>query len=84
MEPANAGVVEVAFGAQALVGTGEEEAGCPPPRYHTVKYAGVLAAASRWRSRIAPACPDAIGSTDKEQEREPKMALRSAAEDGRR
>ena len=34
----------------------------PPPRYHTVKYAGVLAAASRWRSRIAPACPDAIGS----------------------
>ncbi len=44
----------------------------PPPRYHTVKYAGVLAAASRWLSRIAPACPDAIGSTDKEQEREPK------------
>ena len=38
-----------------------------PPRYHTVKYAGVLAAASRWRSPIAPACPDAIGSTDKEQ-----------------
>ena len=46
--------------------------GVPPPRYHTVKYAGVLAAASPWRSRIAPACPDAIGSTDKEQEREPK------------
>jgi len=39
----------------------------PPPRYHTVKYAGVLAAASPWRSRIAPACADAIGSTDKEQ-----------------
>ncbi len=37
-----------------------------------MKYAGVLAAASPWRSRIAPACPDAIGSTDKEQEREPK------------
>jgi hypothetical protein len=27
----------------------------PPPRFHTVKYAGVLAPASRWRSRIAPA-----------------------------
>ena len=26
----------------------------PPPRYHTVKYAGVLASASKWRSRIAP------------------------------
>src|SRR4051794_31691995 len=44
----------------------------PPRRYHTVKYAGVLAAASHWRSRIARAFPDAIGSTDKEQGREPK------------
>jgi Putative transposase/Transposase zinc-binding domain len=26
----------------------------PPPRYHTVKYGGVLASASRWRARIAP------------------------------
>jgi hypothetical protein len=26
----------------------------PPPRFHTVKYAGVLAPASRWRARIAP------------------------------
>ncbi len=29
----------------------------PPPRFHTVKYAGVLAPASRWRSRLAPASP---------------------------
>ena len=27
----------------------------PPPRFHTVHYAGVLAAASEWRSRLAPA-----------------------------
>jgi hypothetical protein len=27
----------------------------PPPRHHTVKYAGVLAAASKLRARIAPA-----------------------------
>jgi Putative transposase len=27
----------------------------PPPRFHTVKYAGVLAAASQLRARIAPA-----------------------------
>ena len=27
----------------------------PPPRYHTVKYSGVLASASPLRSRIAPA-----------------------------
>jgi putative transposase/transposase-like zinc-binding protein len=29
----------------------------PPPRFHTVHYAGVLAAASEWRSRLAPASP---------------------------
>jgi hypothetical protein len=29
-------------------------ASVPPPRYHTVKYAGVLASASRVRARIAP------------------------------
>jgi hypothetical protein len=26
----------------------------PPPRFHTVKYAGVLASASPWRKRIGP------------------------------
>lgn len=26
----------------------------PPPRFHTVKYAGVLAPASTWRARIKP------------------------------
>ena len=29
----------------------------PPPRFHTVRYAGVLAAGSPWRSRIAPKPP---------------------------
>jgi len=29
----------------------------PPPRFHTVRYAGVLASASPWRSRIAPKPP---------------------------
>ena len=29
----------------------------PPPRFHTVRYAGVLAPASTWRSRIAPKPP---------------------------
>ena len=32
----------------------------PPPRYHTVKYAGVLASASPLRSRIAPVAPAAL------------------------
>jgi hypothetical protein len=31
----------------------------PPPRFHTVKYAGVLAPASPWRSRLAPQPPQA-------------------------
>jgi Putative transposase/Transposase zinc-binding domain len=29
-------------------------ASVPPPRFHTIRYAGVLAPASRWRSRIVP------------------------------
>ncbi|MCC6524189.1 MAG: hypothetical protein IT373_16125 [Polyangiaceae bacterium] len=29
-------------------------ASVPPPRYHTVKYGGVLAAASPWRPRVVP------------------------------
>ena len=29
----------------------------PPPRFHTVRYAGVLASASPWRPRIAPKPP---------------------------
>lgn len=37
-------------------------ASVPPPRHHTVRYAGVLAAASEWRSRIVPpAEPEAPG-----------------------
>ena len=29
----------------------------PPPRFHTVRYAGVLAGASPWRPRLAPKPP---------------------------
>ncbi len=36
----------------------------PPPRFHTVKYAGVLAPASPWRSRLAP---QRSPSTDEEE-----------------
>jgi len=32
-------------------------ASVPPPRFHTVRYAGVLAAASPWRPRVAPKPP---------------------------
>jgi Putative transposase len=37
----------------------------PPPRFHTVKYAGVLAPASPWRSRLAPQTPQAAAVGDK-------------------
>jgi hypothetical protein len=37
----------------------------PPPRFHTVKYAGVLAPASPWRSRLAPQLPEAADAGDK-------------------
>jgi len=36
----------------------------PPPRFHTVKYAGVLAPASPWRSRLAPQPPQAPAESD--------------------
>jgi hypothetical protein len=35
-------------------------ASVPPPRHHTVRYAGVLAAASEWRSRIVPPLDEAL------------------------
>jgi hypothetical protein len=41
----------------------------PPPRFHTVRYAGVLAPASRLRSRIAP--PRATENTDADPEDAP-------------
>ena len=43
----------------------------PPPRFHTVKYAGVLAPASTWRSRIEPKPPpeDATPATELEPPR---------------
>ena len=37
----------------------------PPPRFHTVKYAGVLAPASPWMSRLAPPLPEATAASDK-------------------
>ena len=36
----------------------------PPPRFHTVKYAGVLAPASPWRSRLAPQPPQATAASN--------------------
>jgi hypothetical protein len=36
----------------------------PPPRLHTVRYAGVLAPASPWRWRLAPQSPQAAAASD--------------------
>jgi Two component regulator propeller len=36
----------------------------PPPRLHTLRYAGVLASASPWRSRLAPQPPQAAAAGD--------------------
>ncbi len=36
----------------------------PPPRLHTIRYAGVLAPASPWRSRLAPRPPQAAAASD--------------------
>lgn len=39
----------------------------PPPRFHTIHYAGVLAAASPWRSRIKPLSPPDAASEEPEK-----------------
>jgi hypothetical protein len=36
-------------------------AAVPPPRFRTVKYAGVLASASPWRARVTPPPPPTTG-----------------------
>ena len=47
----------------------------PPPPYHTVKYAGVLAPASSWRSRVVP--PRAPADTAETPESLPKAPKRA-------
>ncbi len=39
----------------------------PPPRLHTVRYAGVLAAGSQWRARITPPAPPPAASDAPDQ-----------------
>ena len=41
-------------------------ASVPPPRFHTVRYAGVLASASKLRSRILPEPPQRLPDADQE------------------
>ena len=38
----------------------------PPPRLHTIRYAGVLAPASPWRGRLAPQAPPQTSATSEE------------------
>ena len=45
----------------------------PPPRRHTIRYAGVLAPASPWRSRLAPMAPSET-PTDGQRPRRPEGA----------
>ena len=46
----------------------------PPPRFHTVRYAGVLAPASRWRKRIAPEPPPVPAPALEAEDAPPKRA----------
>jgi hypothetical protein len=39
----------------------------PLPRFHTIHYAGVLAAASPWRSRLAPPLPSTAEDVEPEK-----------------
>lgn len=47
----------------------------PPPRFHTVKYAGVLAPASPWRPRIAPPPKTPPATEQAHEENPPKRAI---------
>ena len=59
-------------------------ASVPPPRYHTVKYAGVLASASKLRARISPRPPNTSKKPDTADEppveRPPRSSYRPWAE----
>ena len=50
-------------------------ASVPPPKFHTVRYSGVLASASKLRSRIAPKPPVSLPTTHSQDD---KPARRSA------
>lgn len=53
-------------------------AAVPPPRLHTVRYSGVLASASAWRSRIVPVRePEPDGHACGDQQHEPPRRPRS-------
>jgi len=39
----------------------------PPPRLHTVRYSGVLAAGSQWRARITPPAPPPAATDEPDQ-----------------
>jgi hypothetical protein len=53
----------------------------PPPRFHTVRYASVLASASSWRSRIAPKPPpEAPAATGESETPKPTGGYRPWAE----
>ena len=52
----------------------------PPPRLHTVRYAGVLAAGSQWRARITPAPPEAPEVEEEPDRRWPVGGYRRWAE----
>ena len=47
-------------------------AAVPPPRFHTVKYAGVLASAHKWRARVAPQSSSVQAGPAHEPDEKPK------------
>lgn len=49
-------------------------ASVPPPRFHTVKYAGVLAPASPWRPRVAPPKPASEPADEPADDERPKRS----------
>lgn len=81
VQPAERGLVRIALKRPFADGTTAIEldplsllcrlaASVPPPRFHTVKYAGVLAPASRWRKRIVPRPKET--TTEREHDDAPK------------
>jgi len=52
----------------------------PPPRFHTVRYAGVLAAASCWRPLITPDPPEGPAASDEPGRKGPGGGYRPWAE----
>ena len=63
------GHLRLGDGGAPATGGSRLAASVPPPKFHTVRYSGVLASASKLRSRIAPKPPVSLPTTHSQDDK---------------